>query len=91
MDSHKETTTTLGIVKGGQKTTKNLYILLDTGCRNSLIINYYLNLCQSLKDLNSDTQRPYEYMKQIPQRIMIQLYSNYQNTSIPKIFSGIWM
>ena len=47
------TTTTLGTVKGNQETTENIYILLDTGCSNTIISKNYLNLCKSIKKSKS--------------------------------------
>ena len=47
------TTTTLGTVKGSQETTENIYILLDTGCSNTIISKNYLNLCKSIKKSKS--------------------------------------
>ena len=47
------TTTTLGTIKGNQETTKNIYILLDTGCSNTIISKNYLNLCKSVKKSKS--------------------------------------
>ena len=55
--SHRVTTTTLGTVKGNQETTENIYILLDTGCSNTIISKNYLNLCKSIKNLNLDIPR----------------------------------
>ena len=50
-NSHRVTTTTLGTVKGNQETTENIYILLDTGCSNTIISKSYLNLCKSIKKI----------------------------------------
>ena len=47
------TTTTLGTIKGNQETTENIYILLDTGCSNTIISKNYLNLCKSVKKSKS--------------------------------------
>ncbi len=47
------TTTTLGTVKGSQETTENIYILLDTGCSNTIISKNYFNLCKSIKKSKS--------------------------------------